>query len=164
MRRLLVVMVALVALTGCTSSQIRAWVRWLGDDPDAALEFANRPEIQAELAAGTDGPQFEQYLAGDGVVLGDCSSYAPLFRAYGLPVSTFERIAWRESGCNHTRYTDDRDDLGGFLLGMNFRTATLRSGWFSWCGATVSNVRYDPDLQVRCASEAYQRLGLRPWS
>ena len=97
------------------------------------------------------------------VVPGDCSSYAALFAEYGLPVALFERLAWRESGCNHTRYTDNRTDLGGYLLGLNFRTANLRRGWLSWCGATVSNLRHDPERQVACAAEAYQRLGLRPW-
>jgi len=97
------------------------------------------------------------------VVPGDCDSYDSLFAAYGLPVSTFHAIAWRESRCDHTRFTNDSDDLGGYLLGLNFRTAQLRNGWLSWCGATVSNIRYDADLQVRCAREAYDRLGLSPW-
>jgi hypothetical protein len=97
------------------------------------------------------------------VVRGDCSSYAPLFAKYGLPVQTFLRIAHRESGCDHERFTSDRDDLGGYLLGLNFRTANLRAGWLRWCGATVANVRYDADLQVACAAEAYARMGLRPW-
>lgn len=114
--------------------------------------------------AGTDGPQFAQSEAAAAVVPGDCDSYVPLFQAYGLPASTFRAIAWRESGCNHTRFTNDSDDLGGYLLGLNFRTATLRAGWLSWCGATVNNIRYDANLQVRCAAEAYHRLGLRPWS
>lgn len=115
-----------------------------------------------ECAPPTDeGPQQD---AAASVVVGDCDSYVPLFEKYDLPVATFKRIAWRESGCNHTRFTNDSDDLGGFLLGMNFRTANLRNGWSSWCGATVNNVRYDPDLQVRCAKEAYNRMGLSPWS
>jgi hypothetical protein len=115
-----------------------------------------------ECAQPTDeGPQQD---AAASVVVGDCGSYDPLFEKYDLPVATFEHIAWRESGCNHTRFTNDSDDLGGFLLGMNFRTANLRNGWFSWCGATVNNARYDPDLQVRCAKEAYNRMGLSPWS
>lgn len=110
----------------------------------------------------TEGPQPTEAAAS--VVPGDCDSYVPLFEKYGLPVATFRHIAWRESGCNHTRFTNDSDDLGGYLLGLNFRTATLRNGWYSWCGATVNNIRYDADLQVRCAREAYDRLGLRPWS
>lgn len=114
--------------------------------------------------ASTDGPQFAQEQAAVAVVPGDCDSYDALFATYGLPVATFHRIAWRESGCDHTRFTNDHDDLGGYLLGLNFRTANLRNGWLSWCGATVNNIRYDPELQVRCAKEAYDRLGLRPWS
>lgn len=95
---------------------------------------------------------------------GDCNSYVPLFEKYGLPVSTFKAIAWRESGCNHTSWVVDSDDLGGGLLGINFKTQTLRNGWMDWCGAAPDNTfRYDADLQVRCASEAYQRLGLSPW-
>jgi hypothetical protein len=120
------------------------------------------PECAPEEAS-TDGPQFEQELASQEVVPGDCDSYVPLFEAYGLPAATFKRIAWRESGCNHTRFTNDSDDLGGYLLGLNFRTANLRNGWLSWCGATINNIRYDPELQVRCAKEAYNRLGLSPW-
>jgi hypothetical protein len=163
MKRVLIVLAIVMSMTGCTRSQINAWMRWFNEDPDAALEFAARPEIQAELT-GSDGPQFNQYLADAAVTIGDCDSYRPLFEAYGLPVATFARIAYRESGCNHTRYTNDHDDLGGFLLGMNFRTQNLRNGWLSWCGATVNNTRYDPALQVRCAKEAYDRLGLQPWS
>lgn len=113
---------------------------------------------------GTDGPQFAQHQAAAAVVPGDCDSYVALFEAYGLPSATFKRIAWRESGCNHTSWVSDRDDLGGGLLGINFRTANLRNGWLNWCGATVNNFRYDANLQVRCAKEAYNRLGLRPWS
>jgi hypothetical protein len=94
---------------------------------------------------------------------GNCASYEPLYRKYGLPVSTFRAIAWRESGCNHTIFTDNSTDLGGYLLGLNFRTAQLRAGWWAWCQGTVTNLRYDPDHQVRCAAAAYQRMGLAPW-
>lgn len=116
------------------------------------------PLLLAECEPACDPPPAVE------VTPGDCASYAPLFQRYGLPVTTFERIAWRESGCDHTRFTNDSDDLGGFLLGLNFRTATLRTGWSAWCGATVDDIRYDPDLQVRCAKEAYVRLGLKPWA
>lgn len=159
MRRALLAAAAL-ALTACTPGQLRAWVQWHSSDPDAAIEFAQRPEVVADLAGGGH----ETATESDGVTPGDCDSYAGLFAAHGLPVATFTRIAWRESGCDHTRFTDDRDDLGGYLLGINFRTATLRAGWLSWCGATVGNIRYDADRQVRCAAAAYARLGLRPWS
>lgn len=93
---------------------------------------------------------------------GDCSSYAPLFAEYGLPVTTFQRIAWRESGCNHNSFVIDRDDAGGGLLGINLK-GSLAAGWYRWCGATLGNIT-DPEVNVRCAAEAYQRLGMRPWT
>ena len=103
--------------------------------------------------------------AAEQVVPGDCDSYVPLFEAYGLPVATFKRIAWRESGCDHTSWVVDSDDLGGGLLGINFKTQNLRNGWMRWCGAApTAAFRYDANFQVRCAREAYDRMGMSPWS
>lgn len=55
MRKLIVF---LVLLTGCTNEQLAQWVEWFEKDPVAATEFANRPEIQAELNEPSDEPQF----------------------------------------------------------------------------------------------------------
>lgn len=41
--------VALVGLCGCTPRELAGWVDWYELDPQAATEFANRPEIQALL-------------------------------------------------------------------------------------------------------------------
>lgn len=97
------------------------------------------------------------------VVPGDCDSYVPLFVEYGLPPATFKRIAWRESGCNHESFVIDSDDAGGGLLGINLKGAQLARGWNQWCGATLANIT-DAEVNVRCAGEAYQRLGMRPWN
>lgn len=94
---------------------------------------------------------------------GDCDSYVPLFEKYGLPVATFKRIAWRESGCNHESWVVDRDDEGGGLLGINFKGANMKAAWMRLCGATVSQVT-DPEVNIRCAGAAYAQLGMRPWS
>lgn len=91
-----------------------------------------------------------------------CAQYASLFRANGLPVATFEHIAYRESRCNARSFVNDHDDLGGGLLGINMRTAGLRATWRRWCGGTVSNVT-NAAVNVRCAAAAYRRMGLRPW-
>jgi hypothetical protein len=154
---MLIGLLALGTVTGCTPNQIRAWVNWYETDPEAATEFANRPEIREELSS--DAPQFEQWLSS--YEPGNCDSYVPLFEEFGLPVATFKRIAWRESGCNHLSFVRDSDDLGGGLLGINLRAGA--SNWFSWCGLTVSNVT-DASKNVECASEAYQRMGMQPWS
>lgn len=147
---------ALVSLSACTPREVRGWIAWHEVDPDAAVEYATRPEVVADLASG----EHDETDSGSPTP-GDCSSYAGLFAAYGLPVATFERIAWRESGCNHRSFVRDSDDLGGGLLGLNLRAGASR--WFAWCGLTVSNVT-DAETNVRCAAAAYDRLGMAPWS
>lgn len=49
MRRLLILL-GVVALTGCTDRQVAQWVEWFTSDPEAAVAFANEPEVQAALA------------------------------------------------------------------------------------------------------------------
>ena len=46
-RRLLPLSV--LALAACTPSEVAKWVEWYEVDPVAAVEFANLPEIEAEL-------------------------------------------------------------------------------------------------------------------
>lgn len=43
-------LLALPILASCTPAQLAAWVEWHSQDPVAATEFANRPEVQADLA------------------------------------------------------------------------------------------------------------------
>jgi hypothetical protein len=151
--------VLLLSTVACTPSQINSWLEWHAQDPEAAVEFANRPEIQAELTnSQSDAPQFAEYVSGG--IPGNCESYVPLFQKYNLPVSTFKAIAWRESGCNHRSFVKDHDDLGGGLLGINLRAG--RAMWNNWCGLTEGNVT-NAEVNVHCAAEAYQRLGMKPW-
>lgn len=163
MRRVILLLAALVAVAGCTPAQLRGWVAWHDKDPDAAVAFAERPEVVADLATGehddSDGPQFADWLAGP--TPGNCASYAPLMQRYGLPVATFTRIAWRESGCNHRSFVRDSDDLGGGLLGINLRAGASR--WFDWCGLTLANVT-NAEVNIACAAAAYRRMGMAPWS
>jgi len=158
--RVLLAVVALFAATACTPAQVRAWLRWHRADPDAAVAFLDT-DVGRELLAddGSDEPQFAQWLT---PTPGDCGSYAPLLELHGLPVATFTRIAWRESGCNHRSFVIDADDAGGGLLGINLK-GSLAATWHSWCGVTLGSV-IDADTNIRCAAEAYRRLGLRPWS
>lgn len=109
--------------------------------------------------ASSDGPQFEQELHAQAVEPGNCESYWPLMQSYGLP-RVFVAIARRESGCNHRSFVIDSDDSGGGLLGLNLRAGAAT--WRSWCGLTLGNVT-DAETNVRCAAEAYQRMGMAPW-
>lgn len=49
MRYLKVALASVLLLTGCTRAQVDAWVNWYNLDAPAAVEFANQPEIQAQL-------------------------------------------------------------------------------------------------------------------
>ena len=55
MKRTLIALTAIIALTGCTRSQLNAWVAWYNDDPDAATEFSQRPEVQEQLLGARTG-------------------------------------------------------------------------------------------------------------
>ena len=160
MKRVAVLSIVVV-LSSCTLEQVALWQAWFDQDPDAALEFANSPQIQAELAAGIDegGPSNDSYLRG--YRPGDCGSYHELFAAYDLPVQTFSRIAWRESGCNHRSYVSDGNDEGGGLLGLNLKGSNA-GYWRRLCGLTTGTVT-DAETNVRCAADAYRQLGLSPW-
>jgi hypothetical protein len=146
MRRLIPLIAVITVLTGCTPHEIELWQRWHADDPAAAMEYAVNLPPEPEASSPTPG---------------DCDSYAALFERYGLPVATFKRIAWRESGCDHTSFVIDSDDAGGGLLGINLK-GRLAATWNEWCGATLGNIT-DATVNVRCAGEAYDRMGMAPW-
>ncbi len=154
LRRLLAL--ATIPLVGCTPAQVRAWVAWHADDPEAAIEFAQRPEVQADLLTG----EHEQRTSSG--TPGVCSTYADDMAAVGLPVGTFTHIAWRESGCNPNSWVVDRDDNGGGLFGQNFK-GSMAGYWRGLCGATTTNLRGNVHLQMECAAAEYHAHGLRAW-
>ena len=68
---------ALIALAGCTPSQIRAWQAWHQKDPEAALAFANQPEVQAQLQQRSQPATRPAPSVGGGTVwdrLAECES------------------------------------------------------------------------------------------
>jgi len=143
--------------TGCTPSQVRAWAVWHGNDPDAAVEFAQRPEVIADLASG-EHESVAPVPGGAGAA--DC--YADEFAAAGLPVATFVRIARRESGCDPWVWVVDRDDDGGALLGFNFK-GSMAGYWRDLCGATKATIRGNIPMIMRCAAAEYEAHGLAAW-
>ena len=60
-RRILFIVLLAFGVTACTPTQLNKWVAWYEQDPGAALEYANRPEIQAQLVA----PPVEDVRRGD---------------------------------------------------------------------------------------------------
>jgi hypothetical protein len=47
-------------------------------------------------------------------------------------------------------------------LGLNLKGSLGRT-WHNWCGLTLGNVT-DAETNVRCAADAYQRMGMQPWN
>ena len=154
-------LVALIGATGCTPAQVRAWVAWHDEDPEAAVAFAQQPEVVADLA--TRDHEATPTGGGSGGSPGDCDSYADDMAAAGLPVATFARIGWRETGCDPYAWVVDSDDIGGAFFGFNFR-GSMASYWRSLCGATTSNIRGNVPLIMRCAAAEYRAHGLRAWN
>lgn len=95
---------------------------------------------------------------------GGCDWLAPYLAANGLPVSTFEAISARESGCARNGvHVANRTDLSTSRFGLNFRGSMPRY-WSQLCGVsnwTVPGASVSAD--VKCAAAAYHHMGLRPW-
>jgi hypothetical protein len=93
-----------------------------------------------------------------------CQWLRPYLEAVGLPVETFLRISYRESGCAvNGVHVIDRDDMSTSRFGLNFKGRGMQRYWRNLCGATsylqMRNVNFD----VRCTAAAYRQMGLRPW-
>jgi hypothetical protein len=162
MKRAILAIAALVALTACTPAQTRAWLNWHADDPTAAIAFLDTPEGQAMLTT-TDAPQFAQWLEGRG----GCDGIYDEMRRQGATHPVASRFAYviapRESGCT-PQYVHDRDDWSHSRFGLNGLTAGLRANWAQWCGADVRTDTANLTTDVRCALAAYHRMSWRPWS
>ena len=151
----------LIALTGCTTSEIGAWLDWHAQDSEAAVSFANQPEVQADLATG----EHEQPAAPSG--RGGCDGIFDELIRQGASSGVAQRLAYqiapRESGCS-PQFVHDRDDWSYSRFGLNGITAGLRANWANWCGADVRSDTQNLSTDVRCALAAYQRMGWSPWS
>lgn len=92
-----------------------------------------------------------------------CAWMAPFLAEFGLPVATFQRIAWRESGCAfRAPCVATRTDLACSRFGLNFKGSMARY-WRQLCGARSHlDTRYF-HIDMTCARKAYERLGLAPW-
>lgn len=166
MRRLIPAMCAVAltaAATGCTSQEIAAWLDWHSSDPEAAIAFANTPEVQADLASGEHAEAAPEPSASRG----GCDGIYDAFIAQGASDGVARRFAYviapRESGCS-PQYVHDHDDWSYSRFGLNGLTAALRSNWASWCGADVRSDTANLYVDVKCALAAYHRMGWSPWA
>lgn len=92
-----------------------------------------------------------------------CAWMAPYLAEFGLPVATFQRIAWRESGCAfRAPCVATRTDLACSRFGLNFK-GSLAARWRALCGARSHLATRYFDVDMTCARKAYERMGLAPW-
>ena len=139
MNRLWLAAFALVAVTmsGCTLEQVAAWQNWYDTDPDAAMAFANSPEIQNELAQGIQQPRQQQSSSGGGGTVWD-------------------RIAQCESGGNWSINTGN-----GYSGGLQF----LHSTWRAYGGQEFASMAYQASRseQIIVAERILDDVGWGAW-
>lgn len=165
MRRLIPAICAIAitaTATGCTPAEVRSWLSWHASDPDAAQEWLASDEGQAKLAEipAEEAPEAPTASRGgcDGI-------YDEMIRqgaSDGVAQRFAYRIAPRESGCT-PQFVHDHDDWSYSRFGLNGLTAGLRANWMNWCGADVRSDTKNLSTDVRCALEAYERMGWAPW-
>jgi soluble lytic murein transglycosylase-like protein len=90
----------------------------------------------------------------------DCNRYIYLLQANGLPVATFKRFMWRESGCRpDARHVNRNGTVDRCLLQIN--SIHLRKGGVAEGYAPAQ--LYQPRICIRVAAKLYKRYGMRPW-
>lgn len=101
-RRLIPLLICgpLIAATACTPQEVDRWKEWFGRDPVAATEFANRPEVQADLRSSNQ-PSAVSSPSGN---------------------SVWDRLAQCESGGNWSINTGN-----GYYGGLQFLPSTWRA-------------------------------------
>jgi hypothetical protein len=131
------ILVFLVLLMGCTPSQIAQWKDWYDKDPVAATEFANRPEIQAQLSS--DGPQFSDYISNE---------------------RTWDRIARCESGGNWS-YPPVTNRTGTYSGGLMI----WQKAWIAYGGQRYASWAYQATKaqQIIIAEKILADRGWRAW-
>ena len=104
-----IIPLALLALTACTPRELAEWSKWYEQDPDAAVAFANQPEIQMRLhgCQSSDSPQFQCNQVDQGLT----NNHA----------ARWEEIAWCESGRQWDLVATNRTGTygGGLMIRNN---------------------------------------------
>jgi hypothetical protein len=149
-KRILITAIALLTLTGCTRSQINAWLNWEATDPDAAHAWLTTPEGQA-LTTPRPAPTATSASSD-----GRCVGYENLLAAHspGWDITRMSRIMYRESRCQ----PDAANACCHGLLQMH----EMHVGWIN--AVDTASDYYDPTANIRAAAELWTASGYGAWS
>lgn len=169
MKRLIPALLGLVAMTGCTNGQISRWLDWYHEDPDAAVEFANRDWVQDSLHQRVEGQQAassssasdDQHDGDEGAdnpprLSGACSQWSGMALDVGWSQdqwSTLSRIMYRESRCDPGAHNPS--GATGLLQ--------IMPGWADDCGGSPSDL-YGPWFNLSCGLHVLHAQGWSAWS
>lgn len=181
MRRFVPIL-ALAALTSCTSSEVDRWLSWWHDDPEAAESFANQDWVQRSLEWGcesycdVDDPDLQQPQSAESSQSSDnqsdgdvpdedfptiegtaCEGWSDTALAVGWSVDQWyeplSRIMARESNCDPSAYNSS--GASGLLQIMPM--------WADDCGGSPSDL-FDPWFNLTCGLHVYAVQGWGAWS
>jgi hypothetical protein len=165
MRRLILTLLALAALAGCSPAQERAWLRWFHRQPHAATAWAihecgalctddwDRDGVVEPEPA--DEPDYPGEADRDVSLGGACSQWASTALAAGWSIEqwpTVDRLMWAESRCNPGAYNGASGVAGLMQIHPLWRADSI-------CNVNL----YDPYLNLRCARHVYAVQGWSAW-
>jgi hypothetical protein len=167
MKRITAIAVALIALTGCTQQEIATWFAWHDEAPEAAVNYANRPEVQASLTQDTDHdgviepdapPALEQTSTSQASTGNRCTGIIDALSAQspGWDVNRMAQIAYRESRCQPSAANSCCTGL--FQIHAIWIPEAASCGVYSRADLT------DPWANICTAAIIYRSQGMSAWS
>ena len=135
--RLVIITGIMLLSVGCTNRQLSQWIDWHNQDPVAAEEFANRPEIQQQLNSGSSR---ENNSTQTNTQRGD----------------VWDRLAECESGQNWSY-----NGGSGYDGGLQFLPAT----WRAYGGQEFADFAYNAsrEAQITVANRVLEDVGWGAW-
>ena len=145
MKRLAVVLIAVVTMSACTPSEIAAWQTWMRKDPAAARAELAKLKTEVNQPVPSHAPMGSK-----------CPGWFDEAMSAGFSFDqwrTVDRIMWRESRCQEGAH--NRAGANGLMQ--------LMAMWADDCGTTVAGLRQGA-INLRCARHVLAVQGWDAWS
>jgi hypothetical protein len=168
LKRALIGLVALVALTGCTPQEVSDWLKWNSADPASAQAYLSQPEVAAQMASADMAS-----VTAEAVRLnppapaptgwsqdssnGQCVGFKGLLAQYnpGWSVDRMAGIMFRESRCS----PQASNSCCSGLLQMHRMHIPVPE-----CGVYSRNDLYNPEANICAAAQLFRSSGYGAWS